>query len=105
MKLLTKEIERRMPRMGDEVHKRNPDPLARVKFFDPSGLWRWYGCEGTRTPDGDYRFFGLVCGYERELGYFLLSELQHAKDGIKGLQGLPIERDLYFKPKPLSECE
>ena len=81
------------------------DHLAIVKFFDPTGSWTWYAVEGARNPDGDYLFYGLVCGYERELGYFHLSDLEHAKDGIKGLQGLPIERDLYFKPKRLSECK
>ena len=47
----------------------------------------------------DYRFFGLVFGHEREYGYFLLSELEE----VRGPLGLPIERDLYFKPKPLAE--
>lgn len=27
------------------------------------------------------------------------------KETEKALRGLPIERDLYFKPKPLSECK
>jgi hypothetical protein len=35
---------------------------------------------------------------ESEWGYFVLSELQAAK----GPLGLPIERDLYFKPTPMS---
>jgi hypothetical protein len=47
----------------------------------------------------DFRFFGLVDGHEKELGYFLLSELEE----VRGPMGLPIERDLYFKPKTLEE--
>jgi hypothetical protein len=43
-------------------------------------------------------FFGLVIGFEQELGYFSLSELQHAR----GPLGLPIERDLHFQPTSLS---
>jgi hypothetical protein len=44
--------------------------------------------------------FGLVVGHEREFGYFSLDELQN----IRGPLGLQVERDLYFKPKPVSQC-
>jgi hypothetical protein len=40
-----------------------------------------------------------VDGFEKELGYFSLSELQNAT----GHLGLKIERDLYFKPTTLEE--
>jgi hypothetical protein len=40
-----------------------------------------------------------VEGFERELGYFSLSELESAK----GPMGLPIERDLHWQPKMLEE--
>ncbi len=43
-------------------------------------------------------FFGLVVGFEEELGYFRLSELTQAH----GPLGLPIERDLHFQPTRLS---
>jgi len=49
--------------------------------------------------DGQDMFFGLVVGFEEELGYFLLSELRQAR----GPFGLPIERDIHFKPMRLSE--
>ena len=42
--------------------------------------------------------FGLVHGQEWELGYWYLSEL--AKQ--RGPMGLPIERDLYWKPRALA---
>ena len=44
-------------------------------------------------------FFGLVSGFEIELGYFSLSEL----DSVRGPMGLPIERDLHYVPKTLQE--
>lgn len=44
-------------------------------------------------------FFGLVDGFEKELGYFSLSELE----SVKGPLGLKIERDLYFKPTTLKK--
>jgi hypothetical protein len=52
----------------------------------------------SSTPEADFLFFGLVVGQERELGYFSLSELET----VRGPLGLPIERDLSFKPCPLS---
>ncbi len=70
------------------------DPVVRVKFFTPWADWTWYGIEF----DGTDSFFGLVDGYERELGYFSLHELE----SLKGPGGLRVERDLYFEPTPLS---
>lgn len=43
---------------------------------------------------------GVVVGFERELGYFSLDELAD----LRGPLGLPIERDLAFKPTPASQC-
>ena len=70
--------------------------MALVKLFDPTGSWTWYISEydpDTRTA------FGLVDGFERELGYFSMEELVN----LRGRFGLPLERDLHFKPQPLSE--
>jgi len=93
MKLLTKEILKRLPALYSQEN--NPDPIVQVKFFDPCGSWTWYATEF----DGKDIFFGMVDGFEKELGNFSLSELQ----AYKGRFGLGIERDLYFTPKPLSE--
>jgi hypothetical protein len=68
---------------------------ALVKFFTPDANWTWYASEF----DGNDIFFGLVSGFEIELGYFSLSELE----SIQGPLGLPIERDLHFEPKTLQE--
>lgn len=100
--LLTKANIETLPPIGSTGS--TPDPLAIVRFFDPTGSWSWYAIEGKQEGD-NYRFYGLVCGYERELGYWMLSDLQHAKQGIAGLGGLPIERDMHWTPKPLSECK
>ena len=77
---------------GEEV---GLEAKAQVKFFTPDSNWTWYATEF----DGEDIFFGVVIGFEIELGYFSLSEL----DSVKGPLGLPIERDLYFEPKTLKE--
>lgn len=66
-----------------------------MKYFSPDSGWTWYASEF----DGDDLFFGLVAGFEVELGYFSLSELT----SVKGSLGLPIERDLYFQPTTLTD--
>ena len=74
------------------------DPLAHVKLFTPDGSWTWYVCEF----DSDQRLcHGLVIGHEREIGYFTLDELE----SVRGHLGLPIERDLHWTPRPLSQCD
>ena len=96
MELLTEEIKGRLPKLGAQDGKDPQEVKVVAKFFDPIGSWTWYVVEGEQREDGDWEFFGLVRGFEAELGSFTLSELQHAKDGLTGLQALPIERDLHF---------
>jgi hypothetical protein len=72
------------------------DPIATVKLFLPDTAWTWYIVEF----DGDDTCFGLVIGHEVEAGYFLLSELEALRSPLLRLL---VERDLYFKPTPLSE--
>lgn len=93
MKLLTKEIRRRLPVMGATSNEK--DPMVQVKFFTPDSNWTWFGIEF----DSEDIFFGYVKGVENELGTFSLKELEE----LRGPHGLPIERDRYFKPCPLSE--
>ena len=92
MELLTEEIRSRLPPLYS--CESESDPLIRAKFFTPDSNWTWYAIEF----DGEDLFFGLVVGFETELGYFRLSELQD----VRGPLGLPIERDLHFSPSPLS---
>ena len=92
--LLPDEIRETLPKLY-ETEDLGLMAQAIVKFFSPDGGWTWYASEF----DGEDIFFGLVDGYETELGYFSLSELQ----GFRGALGLPIERDLYYKPKTLKE--
>ena len=91
--------------MNEEVRARLPPLYANeevglsaqavVKFFTPDSNWTWYASEF----DGEDILFGLVSGFEVELGYFSLSELE----SVKGPMGLPIERDLHYQPKTLQE--
>lgn len=96
MKLLTKEIESKLPKLYS-TDGQSVVPVI-VKFFDPTGSWTWYAIEGEKHEDADggWLFFGMVDGFEKELGYFTLDELMHAKDQCRGLKSLPIERDMHF---------
>jgi len=103
MKLLTKELRRKLPPLYAQDGK-GGKAVVYAKLFTPDSSWYWHITEGEPVLDEsqnevDYRFFGLVFGHERELGYFLLSELEE----VCGPMGLPIERDLYFQPKTLEE--
>lgn len=71
--------------------------IAPVRYFTPDSSWTWYPTEF----DGEDVFFGLVSGFEVELGYFTLSELESVRGGL----GLPIERDLYYSPQTLRELQ
>ncbi len=93
MHLLTNELRKKLPALG--ATEKQEDPQVLLKLFTPDSNWTWYVTEF----DGKDTFFGLVVGFEVELGYFSLSELE----ATTGPLGLHVERDLYFKPTPLSE--
>lgn len=93
MKLLTKELEKKLPTY-EEIQE-DKDPMVIAKYFHPMSSWTWYAISynpETRT------FFGLVDGQEKEMGSFSLTEMENIN-----IMGLGIERDLYFDPMPLSE--
>jgi hypothetical protein len=102
MQLLTKELRKKLPRLYSQENE--IDPIVYVKYFDPVGFWTWYVTEGEQRGD-DFLFFGLVIGFEEELGYFTLSQLVTTKVGAKGLQAMPIERDIYFALCRLSKVK
>ncbi len=89
MKMLTKELRNKLPKLYST--EKVDDPIAVVKYFTPMSSFTWYAVEF----DGEDTFFGLVNGFSRELGYFSLSDFESA--------GGRVERDLWFKPTPLSK--
>ena len=92
-KLLPATLRKALPPLGATADE--PDPQVQAKFFYPDCSWTWYAIEF----DGEDTFFGLVDGFEKELGTFSLKELRENR----GQLGLEIERDFYFTPCPLSE--
>jgi len=96
MELLPEEVRARLPALYAQENV--ADQIAHVRFFTPDSNWSWYATEGS--PEGDdFIFFGYVIGFEKEWGYFALSELMAAR----GPLGLPIERDLHFEPTTFSK--
>ena len=93
--LLPAFVTKRLPSLDAILDRRTRELTAQVKFFYPDFGWTWYAVAW----DGDDLFWGLVDGFEKELGYFRLSELMTNR----GKLGCAIERDFYFKPAPVSE--
>ena len=113
-KILTKAEMKRIPPLYSQ-EKKGDNAQVVVKFFTPWAGWTWWVLEGNpivvrngeqvelekgyaEVKPGeqivDWRFFGMVHGHEKELGYFVLSELT----AIRGRWGLRIERDMHFNP-------
>jgi len=105
MKLITKKEERLLPPLYATEYAK--DPICHVKLFAPVGHWTWYLMEYDPARKVAFAF---VVGHVNELGYVSIAELQSIKvrsgiivNGEKVTFGLPIERDLYWTPKPLSQ--
>jgi len=101
MKLLTKQIEKRLIK-NYEVNKDKAETVEHkvvLKLFNPTGLGTWYLSEY----DPETRLaFGLSCLQEKELGDVSMDEIQD----FKGRFGLGIERDIMFESNKLTleEC-
>jgi hypothetical protein len=108
--LLPQEIRDKLPPLYSQ-DSLGLQALAIVKFFTPDSSWTWYVSEGspvdangymdTHEEKVDFLLFGLVAGFEMELGYFSLGELET----ITGPRGRPIERDLNFNPDTLGNLQ
>ena len=96
MELLTKNLRDELPELYSQEN--NPAPIAIVRFIDTLGSWSWYAVEF----DGENTFFGLVLGFERELGYFSLSEFEEVNQAAGFSR---IQRDKDFVPTPISKIE
>lgn len=93
MKMMTKEIEARFNALGRQDHA---EAVVVCKFFCPWNGWTWYA---TEFDAANREFFGLVVGFETELGSFSLDELE----AVRGPMGLRIERDLHWSEATVSK--
>lgn len=76
--------------------ERSLNPICQIKLFTPDSNFTWYIIEISKEDKSTC--YGFVKGFESELGYFLLKELEQ----IKGKLGLGVERDISFKPTSLA---
>jgi len=95
MKLLTKELANKIPKLYETEEVPVSNKVALVKLFHPVSNWTWYVMEY----DGKDTCWGLVVGHETELGYFSLSEL----DAIESPFDIRVERDIFFRPTTVAE--
>ena len=97
-KLMTKELGATIPPLYANDGADDPDAVvARVKLFSPYSNWTWYVTEWEAETG---LCFGLVEGFETELGYFDLTELSE----VTVFGSVPaVERDLYWEPQTLGE--
>jgi hypothetical protein len=96
MKLLTKDLIKKLPKIYEQQNLE--DQKVFVKLFTPWSHWTWYIME---YDEDTQECFGLLGGFEKELGYFSLDELAD----IKGPFGLRVERDKFFEPCLRSEIK
>jgi hypothetical protein len=119
MKLITKEIARKIPLLYATEKIPTAEKKVPLKLFAPWNQWTWYIIEGAAMYESgdeiievalgeadltdptllDVRFFGYVVGQENELGYISLNELK----AVRHFSGLKVERDLRWNPSTTLE--
>ena len=91
MKLITKELEKIIPTFYSSEDVELEEKIVYAKFFLADADWTWYILEYDKKTN---TAFALVDGFERELGYVSIDELE----SVRGHMGLSVERDISFKP-------
>lgn len=92
MKLITKEIQRKLPPLYANESKQPQDVPVVLKLFNPYGSGTWYITEASVEGD-DVVMFGLCSIQEAELGYVSLNELQ----SLRKFGRPQIERDRHWE--------
>lgn len=91
MQLMTKELEEKLPELYAQEGK-GEDAIVYAHWFSPYAGWDWYATE--YRPE-ERLCFGLVVGFEFELGYWTIDEFEAVNEG----KPFPlIERDLHWEP-------
>lgn len=98
--LLPSDVRAAIPKLYAQEGR--ADPIVYAKLFPPFFNGTWYVIEF----DGEDTLYCYVELMDNELGYQSLKELQDTPacicgKWIKEIHG--IERDIFFRPKPLSE--
>jgi hypothetical protein len=99
MKLLTKEILKKLPTIEETAQWGLEETKVICKFFNPLGNQRWYVTAYDPDTGKAWGFVNLGDIHCAEMGPFMMQELVD----IRLPFGLGIERDAHFTPRSLKE--
>ena len=100
MKLITKEIEKKLPKIGATGEMEAKDIKVPLKLFNPCGAGTWYIIEYDKEENLAFGYVNLMGAPFAELGYIDMNELTSIKFPPFGLG---IERDMHFGNHTLEE--
>jgi hypothetical protein len=94
MKLITKEIEKRLEKYPIYSQDGKGDAAKVIlKIFNPYGVGTWLITEGEKQDGGDWLLYGYCESvYGWEWAYLTLSELERARVNLHGYL-MPLERE------------
>jgi len=92
MKLFTKEILNKLPKLYANENKSMEETRVILKLFNPCGAGTWYITEYDPGYKLAFGFTDLGDPEMAELGYVSIQELEN----YRGPLGLGIERDMHF---------
>lgn len=92
-----KQLQNLLPLL--DTASNTPDPIVPVKLFMPDGPGTWYLIEFDPEERIAFCYADIGLPGCAELGYTSLDEIE----SIRGVLGLPVEQDKFWKPCPLSE--
>jgi hypothetical protein len=90
VKLLTPDLARSIPKLGQTEGTPLLDKVAMVRFFHPASNWAWYVLEY----DGEDGCWGLIETRALKLNHFFVSDLSQPL----GIYHLSAQRDKQFRP-------
>lgn len=95
MDLIPEKIRVKIPQLGEASQE--SDPMVWAKLTSATLGWTWYIVEMQPVPP-DAIFYGLAVGWDEQLDYFNLSDLEQ----IAAVEGVSLTCDVAFEPCRLS---
>jgi len=92
MKILTKEILKKLPKIGETAHLDPEDVKVPLKIFNPYGGGTWYITEFNEDEGLAFGYANIMGPEFAELGYIDMNELINFRNRM----GLGFERDVHF---------
>lgn len=102
MKLITKQLEKTIPKLYSTENTPTQEKKVYIHYFIPLLNWDWWICEYDKEEKLFFGYANLNDPQNAEWGYVSLTELEDISEAYPACQ---VERELNFQPTIISQIQ